>query len=214
MEQPIVQPPAGSGVTEPHTGGGAAGAPEPIIEARKLVYTELCKGHHAIADFRAKLLALLPSASGAAAFLLVNKLGEGKSQSQLVGIGVFGLAVTFGLFMYEVRGIQDCTLLRERAEALEENLGVSVAESQFHRDPARFGGLANEVGAGWIVYTAVLLSWVYVAGTGADVEWDWWPAALVIVYFVILALSPPLKRLRAWARRAAVHIIPGSWTTV
>ena len=41
-------------------------------EALKIAYEEICKAHDGIAEFRAKLLTLLPIASGAGIFLLLK----------------------------------------------------------------------------------------------------------------------------------------------
>ena len=79
----------------------------------RMVYEEICKTHNGIADFRAKLLALLPIASGAGVFFLFDKL-NGSDRKLLIAVGLFGAAVTFGLLMYELRGIEDCTVLRRR----------------------------------------------------------------------------------------------------
>src|SRR5690348_7141444 len=66
-------------------------------------YQEVCKSHSGITDFRAKLLALLPIASGAGVGLLVIH-GKGKASDTgaglLIGLGIFGAVVTIGLFMY------------------------------------------------------------------------------------------------------------------
>jgi hypothetical protein len=185
--------------------------PEP--EAIRLVYQEVCKGHSAISDFRAKLLALLPAASGASVFVLLEKAKESKAPidpALLTAIGLFGFAVTFGLFMYELRGIQDCNTLRARAAELEENLRILPAESQFRSRPAgKLAGLADELGASWIVYTAVLMAWLYVAGTGLDLGdalgWGGWPWALAALYVVVLelALLPPARFGRRLARDAS-----------
>src|SRR5438270_11244136 len=81
----------------------------------RIVYQETCKTHNSIAGFRGTLLGLLPIASGAGIFLLLGKLG-GDNRWLLLPIGVFGAAVTWGLFMYEWRGIVDwkvvCGLLK------------------------------------------------------------------------------------------------------
>ena len=180
--------------------------PNPIShdESRRVVYQEICKSHGAIADFRAKLLALLPAASGASVFVLLIKNHTESFRKLLGPLGLFGFVAIFGLFMYELRGIEDCVTLRKRAEEIEEKLHIPFGESQFHRDRGKLGGLADEVGAGWIVYTAVLTSWLYVAGKGFDVlgkgfnlnekfGWGAWPLLLVIVYLGVLALAlcPP-----------------------
>jgi hypothetical protein len=116
----------------------------------QVVYQETCKTHGAVADFRAKLLALLPIASGAGIFLLLGQF-DGDDRMLLVPIGLFGVAVTFGLFMYELRRIEDCTALRERAWNIEQHLGVRRDLSQFGDWPGGKGNLADEIGAAWIV---------------------------------------------------------------
>jgi hypothetical protein len=162
-------------------------------ESRRVVYQEVCKSHGTIADFRAKLLALLPAASGASAFVLLAKTSD---RGLLGPLGLLGFTAIFGLFMYELRGIEDCVTLRKRAEEIEEQLHIPPEESHFRRDRGKLGGLADEVGAGWIVYTAILLSWLYVAGAGFNVGkyiWLHWPWLLVPLYLADLglALSPP-----------------------
>jgi hypothetical protein len=184
---------------------------EPSAETLRAIYQEICASHNGIADFRAKLLALLPIASGVGIFLLIDKSTGGRPDFNvkfLVPVGLFGFVVTFGLFMYELRGIQDCVLLRARAGAIEKTLGVAVAGSQFRRRPeAQFGGLADEIGAGWIVYMAVMAGWVFVAAAGAfgagglmEAKRDLWltpvAAVLGVAYLLVLALSPPGKTAR------------------
>lgn len=82
-------------------------------ETLHLAYTEVCKTHQGIADFRAKLLALLPLASGAGIFVILGSGTPKPGAADLAAIGLFGFAVTFGLFMYELRGIQHCHALRD-----------------------------------------------------------------------------------------------------
>jgi hypothetical protein len=167
-------------------------------ESRHVVYQEICKSHGSIADFRAKLLALLPAASGASAFIVLERAnGPGQPPWFLAPLGLFGFTAIFGLFMYELRGIEDCVTLRKRAEGIEEQLGIPREESHFRRPPGKLRGLADEIGAGWIVYTAILTSWLYVAGRGFDfnrrLEWHAWPWLLALLYLGVLCLAmlPP-----------------------
>jgi catechol 2,3-dioxygenase-like lactoylglutathione lyase family enzyme len=166
-------------------------APSPSSDppgALASVYTEVCTNHRAIADFRAKLLALLPTVSGAAIFVLLAR--DDTDTIPLAAIGLFGFAVTFGLFMYDLRGIQDCVELRRRAPEIEAVLGVERAELSVFRGwpSSRVLGLADEVGAGWIVYTAVLGSWLYLAGRGSSV-WDDGRGLLLIALYVLLLIA-------------------------
>jgi hypothetical protein len=152
--------------------------------ALELVYPEIWENHQAIADFRAKLLALLPTVSGAAIFVLLGR----KDKDSVAAIGLFGFAVTFGLFMYDLRGIQDCVELRKRAGKIEAKLGLERGDLSPFRDwpKPRLLGLADEVGASWIVYTAVLSSWLYLAGSGSP-SWAYgWSLVLVGVYVLLL----------------------------
>jgi predicted enzyme related to lactoylglutathione lyase len=152
------------------------------------VYTEVCANHRGIADFRARLLALLPTVSGAAIFVLLAR-GD-KDAIPLAAIGLFGFAVTFGLFMYDLRGIQDCIELRRRAQEIEAVLDVEREDLSLFRGwpPPRVLRLADEVGASWIVYTAVLGSWLYLAGSGSSV-WDGDRGLVLIVLYVLLLIG-------------------------
>jgi hypothetical protein len=129
----------------------------------RIVYSEVCKSYHAIADFRARLLALLPIASGAGGLLILSQKDTVKGY--LGPIGVFGVAVTLGLFVYELRGIQRCKALIGAGKALEGKMDIS--DGQFNSRPKGYlGGLIGAETAGWIVYLAVLAGWSYLAIVG------------------------------------------------
>jgi len=132
-------------------------------EDLRIVYSEVCRSYHAIADFRAKLLALLPIASGAGGLLI---LGQKETLKEYLGpIGVFGAAVTLGLSVYELRGIQRCKALIKAGKALETKMGVP--DGQFGSRPkGHLGGLIGAETAGWIVYLTVLGAWCYLAIVG------------------------------------------------
>jgi hypothetical protein len=147
---------------------GQVAADEPKADTLVAIYKEICGSHNAIADFRAKLLAALPLASGVGIFVLTDKKPtDGLQVKALLPIGLFGVVVVLGLFMYELRGIQDCTFLRKRAGAIEQQLKLQVATTQFNKRPdPEVWGFADEIGAGWIVYGAVIAAWLFVAGYG------------------------------------------------
>lgn len=63
------------------------------LEDWKTVYEQVCDAHNGIADFRAKLLALLPIASGAGIFLLLSKDLDPRMMPHLVAFGIFGATV-------------------------------------------------------------------------------------------------------------------------
>jgi hypothetical protein len=129
----------------------------------RLAYTELCKSYQAIADFRAKLLGFLPLASGAGVFAL---LGNGNDPVPYYAwvAGLFGFAITLGLFFYELRGLQRSAALERTGKQLEASLGIG-ATGQFSAQPsASLHGFVDARGAAWVIYPSVLAAWAYVAG--------------------------------------------------
>jgi hypothetical protein len=178
-------------------------------ESAKLAYAEVTRNHQGISEFRAKLLALLPLASGAGIFFLLGDAQSKASAGDLAAIGLFGFTVTFGLFMYELRGIQQCHHLRDQATRLEEGLRFPDGCAPFrNRTTSALGGIVGAEGAGWIVYTAVMTSWLYLAGSGTSLWQDGRGFALVAAYLIVLAIawsrSPRGRAARAAriARRA------------
>ncbi len=124
------------------------------------IYKELCTSYRAIDDFRAKLLALLPLATGAgAAFLLGNITPE--NQKYLEPLGFFGFVITVGLFTYEIFGIHKCHALIKTGKLIEIR-GLNVY-GQFKSRPPGVLGLIDEPFAAGIIYPAVLASWMYIA---------------------------------------------------
>jgi hypothetical protein len=127
---------------------------------RRTLYERVCTQHDGIAEFRGKLLSMLPIASGAGIFFLFDNSGIPQTlRPHLVAIGVFGLAVTTGLFLYELRGIQKCNALIQSARLLEQALSPEIAGAFRSRPPATWGVGAET--AALIVYPAVAGAWAY-----------------------------------------------------
>ena len=138
--------------------------------ALKIAYEEVCRAHDGISDFRAKLLAFLPLASGTGIFLLLKLDNADIPTDQLLAIGIFGSLITFGLYLYELRGIQQCYTLTLCGEKIEkELLGSSKAKGMatFSDDPEAVFIVASKWAA-WIIYPTIIGSWVYVALIGAN----------------------------------------------
>lgn len=173
-------------------------------QVRLQLYQEVCRSHDAITDFRAKLLALLPLATGAGAFLLLDR---GVDRSALGPAGLFGFAVFVGLFVYELRGVQTCKMLRRRAAQLEEKLRVPVKQSQYReREPAQLWGLVGAEFAAWIVYGAILFSWLFVAGVG----FQWWeevPSLILLVGYLVVLVGAAGLLIEEYRRES---LRPGS----
>lgn len=150
-------------------------------ETLRQEYAEVCQSHNAIADFRAKLLGLLPLAAGTGVFLVLKD----KALADYLGaIGLFGSALTFGLFSYELRGLRECRQLRRCGQELEEALKLSPSQGRFSSTPI---GITGPQSAGWMIYLAVVSAWLYVAAVGFS-----WPQPvrllLPAIYIIIVAL--------------------------
>jgi hypothetical protein len=120
----------------------------------------------------------------------------------LLPIGAFGLAVTLGLYLYEMRGIQYCSHLIATGAALEERLGV---KGRFRSQPPSPGGFVNEIWAAHIIYAAVLAGWTFVMSIlpypGSRQPAVELASALAVTVFLVVMLVasqvPLLPRARA-----------------
>ncbi len=128
----------------------------------RTVYRELCTSYRTIDDFRTKLLSFLPLATGGLFFFITNPEKVGRVDvSVLHAIGFFGLAITFGLFCFELYGIRKCTCLIEVGRYLEQELGS--IKGQFSERPPGVFGIINEPFAAGIIYPAVMATWTFIA---------------------------------------------------
>jgi hypothetical protein len=138
------------------------------LEDRRTVYKELCNSYRSIDDFRAKLLGLLPLASGGI-FVLSEKM-KSTDPALFLPIGIFGFVITLGLFIFELYGIRKCTDLIARGKELEIAMDV---DGQFKLRPDGLSGLGlkflpvkyakqiNEPFAAGVIYPAVAATWIY-----------------------------------------------------
>jgi hypothetical protein len=172
----------------------------------RLAYEGASESYGAISGFRARLLALLPLATGAGAFLLLERAENDKVREFLGPIGIFGFVVTLGLFFYEFRGVQRCQRLEVQLCTLEKQFGLSKDQGPFLGQPPR--GLGNMLGppaAGLIVYSATAWTWLGLAGYGfhwlgpTSPVWRW--VLFLLSYGVVLIAG--WVSLRRWLDSAA-----------
>lgn len=133
-------------------------------ENLRSTYGELCNSYHAVDDFRAKLLALLPLVSGVAIFEL---LGKSELAQFMPIIGFLGTVTGIGLFIYELKGIQKCTGYIKYGAQLEKSLIDKEFTGQFSSlsldEKINWTYFFTEPVASAIIYASVIGAWVYVA---------------------------------------------------
>ena len=130
----------------------------------RLAYQELCKSYQAIVDFRAKLLGFLPLFSGAGLVSILNGGTPNSGPPAYAWVaGLFGFAVTLGLFLYELRGLQRAAALEQAGLELEARL--ELPGGQFSGQPAaHLFGVVDSRAAAWLIYSTVLAGWAYLVG--------------------------------------------------
>ena len=154
-------------------------------EVLQTVYTEVCKAHNDIADFRAKLLALLPIASGTGLLFIILRT-QPIPPYPLLAIGIFGVLFTLGLFVYELNGINRCIALIHCGRHLEQELQKELLEEKVldrpmgmfsDPPPALIKDYLGPKGAAVLIYPTVMGGWGYVISMGLSclVQGDWNP---------------------------------------
>ncbi len=125
----------------------------------KTAYQETCKTYHNIDDFRAKLLGLLPLASGAGIFFLSkDNIPGNENHNILAGAGLLGFIITLGLLIFELRGIQYCIRIISVGKLLERKMKIY---GQFRLRPKPFCHFIDVPIASGIIYPAVLAAWIF-----------------------------------------------------
>ncbi|HEX4929911.1 MAG TPA: hypothetical protein VFV62_04310 [Gaiellaceae bacterium] len=133
-------------------------------EALRLDYDQTTTFIHSFTDVRIKLLAFVPTISGAA----VGLLGDPRPAAELIGVSLLGLVATLGIFVYELRNAQLYDGLVQRARELERLLGLPTVQGLQGAGgvlaaPSRW--FAHD--RGWaLVYSAAIAGWSYLAAWG------------------------------------------------
>ncbi|UCG05290.1 MAG: hypothetical protein JSV83_15375 [Desulfobacterales bacterium] len=166
----------------------------PDFDKIRTIYDQTSAMHQGIADFRAKLLAILPIASGTGIFLLLGKGISVDKYPFFIAIGLFGLVVTLGLCIHELNGIYKCLRLQDIARMQEELIFSywkfpkdkddnmpekfcekligpfnTISSSQNAGDISGKKSFVFKIGvrqASMIVYSSVMAAWSYIAGVG------------------------------------------------
>lgn len=142
-------------------------------ERLRLDYEQTTGLLRTLTDVRFKLLALVPTLSGAAIALL----GHPSSPVQLLALGLIGLTATLGILLYELRNSQLYDYATRRAQQIENALGLvpfanNAAGGLFSELPDRSLRLlgistVNRDRGLALVYSSALAGWTYLAAWGA-----------------------------------------------
>jgi hypothetical protein len=150
-----------------------APAPAERADLLRFDYQQTTSLLGAINEVRFKLLALVPTLSGAA----VAVLGRPTSSAELLAVGVIGLTSTLGVLLYELRNTQLYDYGLGRAQLLERELGMMSIDRTddsgglFSDRPSRtlrlFGVLPVDRDAGLsLVYSTAIAGWTYLCAWG------------------------------------------------
>jgi Na+/proline symporter len=173
------------------------------------VYDQLSTAYHAVDDFRARLIGLLPLASGVAFIGLLDPTKTNALTSHLREIGLLGMVITFGLLIYELKGIKKCTDFIFSGEAMEQVLlkGTSLTGkfTELTKSAPKFWKFATEPVASAIVYATVMAGWTFVASSSEHMEKDKlirvgvvWPSIIVwvVIFAIVIAFWLRYKQFR------------------
>jgi len=136
-------------------------APDP----RETEYEQVNQNFRALADIRFRLLALVPTAGGAATYLVSRLASQDSDQLMILAVSVIGFLATLGITFYDQRNSQLYNTLSTRAKQLEAEL--HLAYGQFTSRPGRtrrllFVRVGHDPGLA-LVYAPVLGAWFYPA---------------------------------------------------
>lgn len=127
---------------------------------KETAYRELSAAFRQLDDFRAKLLGLLPLASGAGIYILL----DGNSSEVPAALAILAAFVTFGLGIHEIRTIFRCKALLKAGRQLEQALNIDPLTGLFQTYPRQLPYPIISTGvASAVVYGSVLIAWVYTA---------------------------------------------------
>lgn len=142
------------------------------VDRLRLDYQQTTDLLRTLTDVRFKLLAFVPTLSGAA----VAFTGRPTAPVQLLALGGLGLAATLGILFYDLRNSEIYDYALRRAKRIENELSISLDSDGepgglFSERPAgtiRLFGLTADRDRGLaLVYSAALGGWTYLVVWGA-----------------------------------------------
>ena len=137
-------------------------------------YAEICTDIRTTDDISFKLLGLVPLVSGAGIFAVLDLLGgEPASWPTTVFASLFGAAITFALFRWELRNIQTCQWLRDRAKEIErDELKLTVGPFLGREEAPKVLGIRwGKTQAEKLLYTTTIAAWLSLPGITAMIRY-------------------------------------------
>ncbi len=170
--------------------------PHPSDEELRMVYQELCTSYQNIADFRSKLLGLLPFVTTSS--FVATMIGDPTKSLPLARLvlpfGLLGALVTLALFLYEVENLKRSALLTAQGRTLEKAMHLI---GPFTPGPSSLFNTRNAAG---LIYSTTFAGWICLALWFALPGTAIYVTLFVFVISVLLSL-PFLQRLRIQVRK-------------
>lgn len=171
------------------------------------LYAETCNSIRATDDISFKLMGFVPLVSGAALLSLFLKESIAPSKAPLVvALALFAALITLGLFRWELRNIQTCGWLRQRAEVLEQALVTTSHAPIQPKPPNKIGKTEAEKS----IYSFTILSWLImpmiVTNTVQNVLFRIY--IIVAVVIAVLTVLTVIKSVRMPQLVASANIPP------
>jgi hypothetical protein len=186
----------------------------PRHEALSDEYHEVASNFRLLTEIRFKLLALLPIAAAAAAALGSSAADD--HAATVLGLSIFGLAVTSGLVMYNVRNDQLYNELVGRAANIERSLGLP--DGAFANRPTAWLSIPLPRERQWpvdhgrsvgLIYVASVSLWAFMGlSAGAQVAWGarpipWWVVITTLAAAVTITVAGARRVVAIRDARAA-----------
>ncbi len=123
-------------------------------------FSEICTAWRMLTEVRFKLLALLPPVTGLGLVGIVSSAGvfQGMERGPRIGLAIFGLLITVGLYVYDRRNDELYDDLISRGRRAELEMGIDTGVFLGRRVPAR--SWRNHHNATRLVYGTIGLSWI------------------------------------------------------
>lgn len=125
-------------------------------ELRLKLYAQVCSVWKQLVGVRFRLLGFVPGVSIVLLRTVLSKSEESLTQSGKLLICALGLAVTYGLFVYDWRNSELHDDLISRARKIEDDLGIDTG---IFRGRLKGAGLYYHGVATGVIYTATMLAW-------------------------------------------------------